>query len=389
MRLAPTLALLLTTTLGACASRTADVRAIWVTRWDYRTQDDVERIVRNCADAGFNTVLFQVRGNGTAFYRSTLEPWAEELGGADPGFDPLAVACAAADRRGVSLQAWVNVMPGWTGPKKPRDPKQLYNRRPEWFWHDAQGRRQPLVHRVGGKSRGWYVSVNPCWAEVRAYLVEVFREIVRGYDIDALHLDYIRFPNEPVLPGERIPDYPRDAHTLALYRAETGLAPDDDRAAWDRWRTEQVNRLVAEIRAMVREEKPSVALTAAVGTNRQRSLTHHRDARTWVRRGDVDAVFPMNYRRTLADFQTGLDAWTPAPGSARVVPGLSIRSDRSTEDAITLARDQIDAAIAANRAFAVFAYRDLFPTDGRATKSDARRTALRDALVPHVQRAAE
>lgn len=389
MRIATTLALLLTTMLGACASRTADVRAIWVTRWDYRTEADVERIVGNCADAGFNTVLFQVRGNGTAFYASTLEPWAEELGGAHPGFDPLSVACAAAARRGVSLQAWVNVMPGWTGPSKPRDPNQLYNRRPEWFWRDAQGRPQPLVHRVGDKTRGWYVSVNPCWPEVRAYLVEVFREIVRGYDIDALHLDYIRFPNEPVLPGETIPDYPRDPNTLALYRAETGLAPDDDPKAWDRWRTEQVNRLVADIRAMVREEKPHVALTAAVGTDREKSLAHHRDARTWVRRGDVDAVFPMNYRRTLEAFQAGLDAWTPSPGRARVVPGLSIRGDRSTDEAIALARDQIDAAIAANRAFAVFAYRDLFDSDGGAAKANERRTRLRDALVPRVQAAAE
>ena len=69
------------------------IKAVWVTRWDYKSASDITAIMDTCRGAGFNTVLFQVRGNGTAFYRSTLEPWADELGGRDPGFDPLAVAC--------------------------------------------------------------------------------------------------------------------------------------------------------------------------------------------------------------------------------------------------------------------------------------------------------
>ena len=35
------------------------IRAIWVTRWDYKSSRDIRRIMENCREAGFNTVLFQ------------------------------------------------------------------------------------------------------------------------------------------------------------------------------------------------------------------------------------------------------------------------------------------------------------------------------------------
>ncbi|MHC4831889.1 MAG: hypothetical protein ACYTFT_16300, partial [Planctomycetota bacterium] len=60
----------------------AEVRALWVTRWDYRTEQDVEAIAENAAKLGVNRLLFQVRGQASTFYPSKLEPWSERLGGA-------------------------------------------------------------------------------------------------------------------------------------------------------------------------------------------------------------------------------------------------------------------------------------------------------------------
>ena len=191
---------------------TQPMRAIWVTRFDYKTESDVARIVDNCANAGFNAILFQVRGNGTAFYDSKLEPWADELGGKDPGFDPLALAVERAHSHDVELHAYVNVMPAWRGTEPPEDPEQLYNAHPEWFWYDQHGDRQALS--------SFYVSLNPCLPEVREYIVAVFEDLAARYDIDGLHLDYIRFPNEPpATPKGSGIDYPHDAKTLALYEA--------------------------------------------------------------------------------------------------------------------------------------------------------------------------
>lgn len=111
------------------AQKKAQVRAIWVTRWDYKKPEDVRLIVSNCAGLGFNVILFQVRGNGTVFYPSQIEPWAWELTsdgpattGTDPGWDPLKIAIAEAHKLGVEPHAYVNVRPGqWPCPETPRD----------------------------------------------------------------------------------------------------------------------------------------------------------------------------------------------------------------------------------------------------------------------------
>ncbi|MFQ5807913.1 MAG: glycoside hydrolase family 10 protein [Phycisphaerae bacterium] len=356
------------------------MRAIWVTRWDYKTTDDVTRIIENCADAGFNVVLFQVRGNGTAFYDSTFEPWADELGGSDPGFDPLKLACREAHERGIELHAYVNVMPAWRGTEPPANPEQLYNKHPEWFWYDAEGNRQPLEHRVGGRQRAWYVSLNPCLPEVREYLVDVFCDLVSRYDVDGLHLDYIRFPNEPVVSGEKIPDYPRDERTLAVYKEETGLTPDHNPEAWNQWRTDCVTKVVADIHAMLRRTKPRAVLSAAVGSVRERALHHFQDARRWMDDGIIDVVFLMNYTDSPERFAERIDPWLEDEPEVPVVPGLWFgrHRDKSVEEAAAAVREQIEIAREKTGDFCVFTYSSLFDSaDEELTAQNAEQRRVR------------
>jgi len=330
-------------------------KAVWVTRFDYKTPEDVTTIIENCRDAGFNTVIFQVRGNATAFYPSKIEPWAEQFGFESPGFDPLALACSQAHRQGLELHAWVNVMPAWRGTTPPAHADQIYNTHPEWFWYDQQGRRQPLT--------SFYVSLNPCLPEVRNYITGVFREIVANYDLDGLHMDYIRFPNEPpAIPADSGIDYPRDERTLALYRRATGLAPDDDPESWVRWRTDQVTELVADIHRMIRWTRPRAALTASVGTSTEGSLRHFRDELCWVREGLIDAAFPMDYRPDLERFKEGLAMWLPLRDQVRVVPGLWFDRRLSTEEGIDVVRRQIQTSVETTGNFCVFSYASLFET---------------------------
>ncbi len=356
------------------------VRAVWVTRGDYRSADDVTRIMENCRTAGFNTVIFQVRGNGTAFYRSSFEPWADELGGADPGWDPLAHACREARARSLQLQAWVNVMPAWRGRQPPANPEQLYHRRPEWFWYDQYGNRQALCD--------FYVSLNPCLPEVRAYLVDVFQEIVANYDIDGLHLDYIRFPNEPpATPPRSDIDYPYDPVTLALYREETGKAPADDKAAWDAWRTAQVTRLVSEIRAMVKRTKPQVVLTAAVGAVPDRALRHFQDGRRWAAEGLVDAVYLMNYTDSIEEFERRIGPWLTPPPRAAVVPGpwFGRHSGKTPQEAAEVVKQQIEIARRLTGNFCLFSYAGLFETRERAAAMQPTLRQQRQAvLLPYL-----
>jgi len=367
------------------------VRAVWVTRWDFKKAEDIPTIMKNCADAGFNAVLFQVRGNGTAFYDSPYEPWAEEFDFKDPGFDPLEVACREAKAKNLDLHAWINVMPGWRGPKEPADKNQLYHTHPNWFWYDKDGVRQPLNHKVRDKQRGWYVSVNPCLPEVRTYLADLSGDIAKRYDIDGLHLDYIRYPREPVLAGEVVPDYPRDERTVALYKAETGLTPDEDAEKWHAWRTEQVNQLVRDIHQSLHQAKPKAVLTAAIGSNPEHHTSKYfQDARTWMQRDIIDGIVLMNYTDDPKVFAERIEPWVEYKDKTPVIPGFwfGTHAGKSPREAAEMVRQQIEIANNKTGNFCAFAYSNLFRSPNEELKEKGKETAQsarQDVLVPYIK----
>ena len=290
------------------------IRAVWITRWDYKTESDVRTIIANCAEAGFNQLMFQVRGNASVFFPSSYEPWAEQFDWTDPGFDPLGLALREAHARGMELHAWANVVPAWYGNQQPQGQAHVLHQHPEWFWYDQFGDLQPA-------SEKFYLSLNPCLPAVQSHIRSVLGELVEGYAIDGLHLDYIRFPNEPPAVREGS-DYPRDAQTLALYREATGLHPDDNPEHWDQWRSDQITALLAGIRETALAARPGLEISAAVGSEAPRALEHFQDWATWIERGLVDVLYPMNYTGDDERYAARVEDWTGRAERVSVVMGL-------------------------------------------------------------------
>ncbi len=274
-------------------------RAVWVTRYDYRSADDVRRIVGHLADLGADRVLFQVRGRAASFYPSALEPWDPDLGGGDPGWDPLAVALEAAAARGLALEAWINALPLWKGTAPPRDPAHPYLRHPEWVVVGDDGAPQARSAH--------YVCANPALPAVRAHVAAVAAELASRPGVDAVHLDYVRWVTD--LEGAR--DFSHDPATLAAFRAATGLAPGEDPAAWAVWKAAQVTEAVRAVRAAVRAARPACRLTAAVFPTRASRARVGQDVEAWVREGLVDALYPMTYAADRAELARRLDESLP------------------------------------------------------------------------------
>jgi uncharacterized lipoprotein YddW (UPF0748 family) len=325
------------------------VRAVWVARFHYRNPDDIRATIKNCAAAGFNTVLWQVRGEGTVAYPSQLEPWAREYGHRDPGFDPLAIAVQEAHKHKLRIEAWFNVMPGWKGLVPPAVSNQLYLAHPDWFMYDAAGRRQPLNKD--------YVIVNPCLPEVRRHIVAVASEIISRYDVDGIHLDYVRFAWDGTPNAKQ--NFPRDARTLALYRRETGRGPDDDAQAWQHWRANQITRIVDEIRQAINHRRPGATLTAAVWRNPEIGYRDYlQNSVAWLRAGLVDAVMPMAYTTKLEQFDTDINTYKRLCGPRRVVPGVGVYEHKTRANM----DEQLRHCMSWGGDFALFSYESLFPT---------------------------
>ena len=162
-----------------------EFRSTWVITWNHidrsknpgQNMNTVQTIMDNHVAANMNAVIFQVRQSGTAYYESSHEPWGYYSGYQYPGYDPLEFAIEEAHKRGLELHAWFNVFQ--TSSTTAGAPAAEH---PEWICRDQSGNVMTS-----------YRSVSPGLKDVRDYTVDVAMEIVNNYDIDGLHLDYVRW----------------------------------------------------------------------------------------------------------------------------------------------------------------------------------------------------
>jgi uncharacterized lipoprotein YddW (UPF0748 family) len=383
-------ALLLTTLIPAQSTADPEARALWITRWDYTEPDHVRAIVENAASLNFNILLFQVRGNGTVFYPSAIEPWAWELTsdgpettGQDPGWDPLALAIEEAHARDIELHVYMNVFPAWRSQDyPPRDSGQLWWEHPDWFMCDSSGRRMiprdpsvpyadpiyggPLDNTRREAPPGlWYSFISPGVPEVQDYLASVFEEIAANYEIDGIHFDYIRYPAEirevSEGYGERareLGNWSYDPVSLARFTRETGVvAPDASPEAWIQWRCDQITATVRQTRERVDAVRPGVIISAAVMPNPQDAHdTKYQDYIPWMEDGLLDCAMTMGYTASAELFRTRTEnlMWQ-RPSQGYVVPGLSFGNGPGPAIAeIEIAREL------GGDGFAGFAYSSLF-----------------------------
>jgi uncharacterized lipoprotein YddW (UPF0748 family) len=258
-----------------------ELRGIWVTRWTYSTAGDVAEIMAAIADAGFNTVFFQVRGRHDAYYASTIEPWAQRLSGTHgvhPGWDPLETAVSEGHARGLQVHAYLNVFPLWSGETPPASssPSHAYLSNPEWLVADVEGMPMAL--------NSSYVFASPGNPEVRARIAAVSADVASRYAVDGIHLDYIRYPGS---------GYSHDMESL--YRWEAAGEPD-----WEQWQRAQVTATVQGVSDAV-----DIPVTAAVWGIYENSFgwsgvsqgnqDYFQDSRAFLSTGALDANIPMIY----------------------------------------------------------------------------------------------
>lgn len=282
-----------------------ETRALWVSRFEYASQQDVRNVMAKAQNAGFNLVYLQVRGRADAFYRSAHEPWAANLTGTlgrDPGWDPLGVAVEEGKLRGVEVHAWINAFTGWAGTTPPPEstPRHAFLEHPDWVMVDAAGNAMPYR-----SDTRW---MSPGHPGVRTRMAAVAADIARKYDVGGIHLDFIRYPD---------PGWSYDGPSLAAWDAAKASEPG---LGFDEMRRRFVAMAVAETRDSLRAAAPGSRLSAAVWGIYKNPLgwsgvsTGHasvlQDAREWDRQGIVDALAPMVYWTIKASYGDRLDyAW--------------------------------------------------------------------------------
>ena len=280
-----------------------EVRAVWLTTiggldWPHsyaqnelmagRQKQELRDILDKLQRAGINTVLFQARVRGTVVYPSQLEPWDGCLSGVpgrSPGYDPLAFAIDECHKRGMELHAWVVTIP--VGKWNALGCKTLRNKYPH------------LIKRIG--EEGYMDPENTATA---TYLANFCKEITDRYDVDGIHLDYIRYPET----------------------WKINIAHDAARR--------NITAIVRAIGEKVKASKPWIKYScspigkfsdlsrfASNGWNAYAKVCQ--DAQGWLRDGLMDALFPMMYFQGNHFFPFAID-WAEQSYGRMLVPGLGI-----------------------------------------------------------------
>jgi uncharacterized lipoprotein YddW (UPF0748 family) len=341
------LALIAIGTVPLRAAAPTETRALWVLRTSLSSPESIATLVRTAREHGFNTLLVQVRGRGDAYYNGGAEPRAAELLRQPAAFDPLQTVLTAAHDAGLRVHAWVNVNFVSSAVDIPTAMSHVVHRHPEWLMvprdlaqelNKVPDGSPSYVGRVARWTRaqanveGLYVSpVVPAAAD---YIDGVIRDLASRYDVDGVHLDYIRYPNERF-------DYSRGAirefrdairpTMAAAARRELDerepidpLAyPDSFQDEWRAFRVARLTALVSRLRTTIKTVRPAAMVTIAAAPDLEEARTHRlQDWGAWLRGGLIDAVCPMAYTQEPAQFAEQIAAARAAAGSAAVWAGI-------------------------------------------------------------------
>ena len=281
------------------SQKQSEMRAVWVPYMtlDMSAQSDksqaafqkkFDTIVSQAKQSGMNTLIVHVRPFGDALYPSSYFPWSHLLTGMqgkNPGYDPLAYMVKAAHQAGLEFHAWVNPLrirlTGYPSQLSADNPCQ------KWLGDSAKSN---WTMSLGGE-----LYYNPAYPEVRSYIVEGVKEIVRNYDVDAIHFDDYFYPTTSA-----------SIDSVSYQASGTSLPLLE-------WRTQNINQLVSAAYAGVKSIKPSVQFGISPQAYIQNDLDMGADVYTWgSKTGYVDYLTPqlyVSYENTAMPFTKTAQTW--------------------------------------------------------------------------------
>lgn len=266
---------------------------------------------------GCNAAIVQIRPSADAFYPSTIEPWSHYLTGKqgkapEPFYDPLQFMIEETHKRCMEFHAWFNPFRALVDSKKnPNGPEHVTRRHPEW------------VVSYGGKSY-----LNPGIPAARRYVIDVIADVVKRYDVDAVHLDDYFYPYR--IAGLQFPD----AAAYAQYGA--GIDKED-------WRRRNVDSFILKLGPVIKGLRHYVKLGISpfgvwrnyskdtLGSRTRGGQTNYddlyADVRTWQQRGWIDYLLPQLYwehGHRAAPFEVLMPWWRDNGSKRSVYYGLGL-----------------------------------------------------------------
>lgn len=284
-------------------------------------QAEATRILDFLKDHHFNAVIFQVRPQADALYKSDLEPWSYYLTGTqgkapDPYYDPLEFWTKAAHDRGLELHVWLN-------------PYRAHHKAGGEVTETSIVKKRPELVLFLKEGYWWF---DPALKGTQDHSAAVVMDIVKRYDIDGVHFDDYFYPYPSYNNNEDFPD----SASWKAYQASGGKLSRGD------WRRDAVNTFIERVYKEIKAVKPHVKFglspfgiwrpghpASTAGFDQYDQL--YADAKLWLNKGWIDYFTPQLYwpiNRIPQSFPVLLGWWSGENTQSRHLwPGMSVSRD--------------------------------------------------------------
>ncbi len=291
-----------------------ETRALWVAMSDLYTKADVENVVERAAQARLNVLVPDVFVRSSLTVKSPLWPMSDRV---EKGLDPLAYMIELAHKRHIEVHPWFCV-----------------TYRDKAFRAKLGG---VDVVQKNGKIHATAADVHR--PKYRDFIVNLMVGVARDYNVDGIHLDYIRTMAACYCPACQREFAAKFGHPLK----------DATQEEWTVWQREAIGDIVRRTAEGVRKVRPNAKLSAAVFANMKSGAAQGQDPAGWARQGWLDIVIPMDYKmQTLMVKNTELKFLDALDDDSKLVTGLSLyqrsggkvstRPTALTKEQITLVR---------------------------------------------------
>ncbi|MFC1528473.1 glycoside hydrolase family 10 protein [Candidatus Latescibacterota bacterium] len=323
-----------------------EVRGLWVVRDTITSSEEVRTLVDFADKHHFNVLFVQVRGRGDAFYQSYFVPGPDNYPSIPDSFDPLEEVITLAHTRNIEVHAWFNMYLTWSSDKLPVHPDHPLNKHPEWFMVSKDGKSMATcsIEDIRNENvEGRYLS--PVLEEVRGYLSRVITEVIVTYNVDGIHLDYVRYPGREYDFHPKIRQDFSERYGVDPHKVVWGDGQYDPTlmylGMWVESRAEQIDEQVKSIKRRIKLVDSNIRLSAAVKPHADEAYYHFgQNWVGWLNEGIVDFVVTMSYFPETEKLFEVMSANVKSADRKKIIGGIGtyLVTPEKTADQISLIR---------------------------------------------------
>lgn len=338
--------------------------ALWVVRHNISDKRSIDYLLKTAEKTGVKNLFIQIRGRGDAYYSSTIEPAATDV---TPGFDPLAYIIKKTRGTDIRIHAWVNISFVLDPENYPPESKHVLSRHPEWITYDYKGR--PMTDYSAAELKENLLEgycLDPAIPEVREYTSLIIRDIITRYQVDGIHLDFIRYPYSGYNSyyNKYLSDFGYNPIARKIFKKKYGIDPikinrykeSAYRRLFDKFRVDQISNIVGLIHKTVKEHNPYLLLSAAVMPRHDwGKRVYFQDWPTWLEKGIIDIACVMSYTTNKETYSDFIDYASETGKKQKILMG--VRIDHEKTPGLT-AIEQIEAAYSHGfKGFIIFSFK--------------------------------